>query len=142
MTRDEIRAVFERRQEAINTRDLQALAALYALDCSVESPLAAGTVQGRQAVTKIHQALFDALPDLHFGQEQILIDGNQAVQIATMTGNYTGGFMGLPPSGKPLKVPIVVICQFSDDGLIAQERRIYDFTGMLVQIGVLKARPA
>jgi steroid delta-isomerase-like uncharacterized protein len=141
MTVEEIREAFARRQEAINNRDLTALAALYALDCSVESPLAAGTVQGRQAVTKIHQALFDALPDLHFGQERILIDGNEAVQIATLTGTYTGGFMGLPPSGKTLKVPIVVICTF-EDGLIAQERRIYDFTGMLVQIGVLKARPA
>jgi steroid delta-isomerase-like uncharacterized protein len=141
MTGEEIRAVFERRQDAINKRDLTALAGLYALDCSVESPLAAGTVQGRQAVTKIHQALFDALPDLRFTQERILVDGDEAVQIATMTGTYTGGFMGLPPSGKPLKVPIVVICTF-DGGLIAQERRIYDFTGMLVQIGVLKARPA
>ena len=27
------------------------------------------------------------------------------------------------------------------DGQIVQERRVYDFTGMLVQIGVLKARP-
>ena len=26
--------------------------------------------------------------------------------------------------------------------LITHERRIYDFTGMLVQIGVLKAKPA
>jgi steroid delta-isomerase-like uncharacterized protein len=141
MTGDEIRTVFERRQDAINRHDLAALAGLYALDCTVESPLAAGTVQGRQAVTKIHQALFDALPDLNFSQERILVDGDDAVQIATMTGTYTGGFMGLPPSGKPLKVPIVVICHFQD-GLIADERRIYDFTGMLVQIGVLKARPA
>jgi steroid delta-isomerase-like uncharacterized protein len=141
MTVEGIREAFARRQEAINSRDLAALASLYTLDCSVESPLAAGTVQGRQAVTKIHQALFDALPDLHFTQEQILVDGDEAVQIATLTGTYTGGFMGLPPSGKPLKVPIVIVCKF-EDGLIAQERRIYDFTGMLVQIGVLKARPA
>jgi hypothetical protein len=28
------------------------------------------------------------------------------------------------------------------DGQILHERRIYDFTGMLVQIGVLKAKPA
>ena len=27
-------------------------------------------------------------------------------------------------------------------GLIAHERRVYDFTGMLVQIGLLKAKPA
>jgi hypothetical protein len=28
------------------------------------------------------------------------------------------------------------------DGLIASERRIYDFTGLLVQLGVLRAKPA
>jgi hypothetical protein len=27
------------------------------------------------------------------------------------------------------------------DGLIIEERRIYDFTGLLVQVGVLKAKP-
>jgi steroid delta-isomerase-like uncharacterized protein len=141
MTRDEIAAVFLRRLDAINARDLERLSALYTPDCQVESPLAAGTVQGRQAVTKIHQALFDALPDLHLRQDQLLIEGDEAVQIGTMTGTYTGGFMGLPPSGRALRVPIVLVCHLAD-GLIARERRIYDFTGMLVQIGVLKARPA
>jgi steroid delta-isomerase-like uncharacterized protein len=141
MTRDDIVGLFARRMAAINARDLQQLAALYTPDCSVDSPLAAGTVQGRQAVTKIHQALFDALPDLHLEQDELLVEGNDAVQIGTMTGTYTGGFMGLPPSGKTLRVPIVLICRL-EDGLIARERRIYDFTGMLVQIGVLKARPA
>jgi hypothetical protein len=27
------------------------------------------------------------------------------------------------------------------DGKIVQERRIYDFTGLLIQIGVLKVKP-
>jgi steroid delta-isomerase-like uncharacterized protein len=141
MTRDDIVGLFARRMDAINARDLQQLSSLYAPDCIVDSPLAAGTVQGRQAVTKIHQALFDALPDLHLEQGELLIEGNDAVQIGTMTGTYTGGFMGLPPSRKTLRVPIVLICRL-ENGLIARERRIYDFTGMLVQIGVLKARPA
>jgi hypothetical protein len=28
------------------------------------------------------------------------------------------------------------------DGFIARERRIYDFTGLLVQVGAIKAKPA
>ena len=28
------------------------------------------------------------------------------------------------------------------DGAIVRERRIYDFTGLLIQLGVLKSRPA
>jgi hypothetical protein len=27
------------------------------------------------------------------------------------------------------------------DGLIADERRIYDFTGLLIQLGVLRSKP-
>jgi hypothetical protein len=36
---------------------------------------------------------------------------------------------------------MVVVCAFGD-GLIVHERRIYDFTGMLVQIGVFEAKVA
>ena len=53
----------------------------------------------------------------------------------------TGGLMGMTPSGKPALVPIVAVYRLAD-GQIVHERRIYDFTGMLVQIGVLKAKPA
>jgi hypothetical protein len=28
------------------------------------------------------------------------------------------------------------------DGLVSEERRIFDFTGVLVQVGVLKAKPS
>jgi hypothetical protein len=28
------------------------------------------------------------------------------------------------------------------DGKIQQERRVYDFTGLMIQLGVLKAKPA
>ncbi len=141
MTREAITDILDRRSAAIASRDAGALAALYSLDCVVESPLAAGTVQGRQAVTKVNQALFDALPDLTFTEHDLLIDGNQGVLIGTLAGTYTGGFMGLPPSGKPMSIPLAVACRF-DKGEIVHERRIYDFTGMLVQIGVLQARPA
>jgi hypothetical protein len=31
---------------------------------------------------------------------------------------------------------------WDEQGLVAHERRIYDFTGLLVQLGVLRAKPA
>ena len=49
--------------------------------------------------------------------------------------------MGVPATRKPFRLPIVFLCTL-EDGLIVHERRIYDFTGLLVQIGVLKAKPA
>lgn len=141
MTRNAILALAERRADALNRHDIAALSSLYAADCVVDSPLAAGTVHGRQAIAKVHQALFEAFPDLTFTQETVLIDGDQVALAGTVAGSYTGGFMGLPPSGKPFRVPAVVICRVAD-GEIVSEQRVYDFTGMLVQSGLLKARPA
>jgi steroid delta-isomerase-like uncharacterized protein len=141
MTRDQILDFTERRKDALNRHDVIGLAALYAADCVVESPLAAGTIYGRQAVTKVHERLFEAFPDLQFDQDHVLIDGDKAAVGGTLTGNYTGGFLGLPPSGKPIRVPLAVIFRVAD-GEIVFERRIYDFTGMMMQIGVLQPRSA
>jgi predicted ester cyclase len=73
--------------------------------------------------------------------EEMHIDGDRVAQIGTLTGTDTGGFMGIPPTGKSFKLPIVVLYTVAD-GCIVRERRIYDFTGMLVQAGILKAKPA
>ena len=59
----------------------------------------------------------------------------------SLEGTNLGGLMGLPPSGKHFRVPAVFLYELRGNKII-RERRIFDFTGMLVQIGVLKARPA
>lgn len=134
-------SLIERRTDALNRHDTAALSTLYAADCQVESPLAAGTVQGRQALAKVNQALFDAFPDVRFDPDMILIDGATVVASGRLTGTYTGGFMDLPPNGNVVTVPVVTISTARDDEIVF-ERRVYDFTGMLVQAGVLRARSA
>lgn len=140
MTRDDIVDLFARRAIAQAGRDVDALTALHAENCVVESPLG-GTHQGRQAIREVYRAFFDAFPDAELTQEELVIDGDLAVQVLTLSATDTGGFMGMSPSGRPALLPMVTVCRIAD-GLIAHERRIYDFTGMLVQIGVLKAKPA
>jgi predicted ester cyclase len=73
--------------------------------------------------------------------DTLIIDGDRAVWIGRTHGTDTGGFLGLDPTDKPFEIPMVIVCTFAD-GLIVHERRIYDFTGMLLQIGVLKAKLA
>lgn len=140
MTRAEILALLEKRQAAINARDARALGNLHAEDGVVES-LMAGTVRGRAAIAEVYKAWLAAFPDLVVTREELVIDGEQVVEVVTHAGTDRGGFMGMPPTGKPFRLPIVFVYRFRD-GLIAHERRIYDFTGLLVQIGVLKAKPA
>ena len=140
MTRDDIMALFARRHDAWVRRDAAALMAEYAEDAVIDSPWA-GTVTGREANEQVRRAWWSAFPDQVIHEEELLIDGDRAAQIATLVGTDLGGFMGLPPTGKPFRIPIVFLFTF-DDRHIVHERRIYDFTGMMVQIGVLKAMPA
>lgn len=140
MTRDQIVDLFERRLKATNEHDVESLADLYAPDALVESPLG-GTHQGRTAIQSVIGAFFSALSDARVTQDDLIIDGDRVVLVVTVSGTDNGGFMGTAPSGRPAQLPVVFVCHVAD-GLITHERRIYDFTGMLVQIGVLKAKPA
>jgi steroid delta-isomerase-like uncharacterized protein len=140
MTRAEIVELFDRRHEAYARLDADALAADHAEDCVLESPAAGGTVTGREAIGKVYRGLFAGFPDVSMDWTDLVIDGNRAVQMATMSGTDTGGFMSLPPTGKRFDFPIAYMYTL-EDRLIAHERRVYDFTGMLIQIGLLKAKP-
>jgi steroid delta-isomerase-like uncharacterized protein len=141
MTREEVVKLFNRRHDAFKRRDAEALAADHAKDGVLESPMAGGTVNGREAIARIYRGLFAGFPDLAIDWSDLVIDGDRVVEMGTMSGTDTGGFMGLPPTGKSFGFPIALILTL-EDGRIAHERRVYDFTGMLVQIGLLKAKPA
>ena len=84
---------------------------------------------------------FEAFPDLKYRTERVVIDGNHVMQLLTLEGTDIGGFMGLDPSGKSFKAPAVFVYEFRDRKIV-RETRIYDFTGVLIQIGLLKAKPA
>jgi steroid delta-isomerase-like uncharacterized protein len=139
MTRGQIVTLLTSRHEAFERRDLRKLAGLYSEECVLESPMA-GTVAGRAAIEQAFHALFTAFPDLVFTSDEILIDGDRVAQTLTLVGTDIGGFMGLPPTAKRFRTPVVVLSTIKDEHIVA-ERRIYDFTGLLMQVGVLKARP-
>jgi steroid delta-isomerase-like uncharacterized protein len=139
VTREEIVQFFDRRAACFKALDAASLAALHAEDCLYESPLA-GKAIGRPAIEKVYRGLFTSFPDCTLEITDLIIDGDRAVQIAVFSGTDRGGFMNLPPSGRKSSFPIVFSFVFKD-GLIERETVVYDFTGWLVQIGVLKAKP-
>ena len=140
MTREEIVRFLDGRHEALDRHDPVALAALHTEDCVLESAMA-GTVVGRQGLEQFYQNLFTSFPDFKYESEELFIDGDRVAEKASFGGTDMGGFMGLPPSGKHVRVPAVLLFTLQDHR-IAQMRSVYDFTLMLVQIGVLKIKPA
>ena len=139
MTREETTALFSRRTDAMNRHNVAGLTTLYAQDCVVESPTAGGVVHGLATVEAIHRAWVTGFPDVVFTTEDLLIDSDHVAWIANAAGTDTGGFMGLPATGRAFALPMVMLSTVRDRRIV-HERRIYDFTGMLVQIGILKAK--
>lgn len=141
MTRDDILALIARRADAWRRLDVDALVADYAPDAVVESPLAGGTTHGLEQIKQVFQTYFTAFPDLAMADGEVLVDGSRAAVMATFTGTDRGGFMGMAATGREVIIPVVFLYEFKD-GKIARDRRIYDFTGLLIQVGTLKAKPA
>ena len=140
MTRDEIVAFSAQRLEGFNRHDAVMLAAQHAPDSVVESPFAGGVAVGRDAIERVHRAFFTAFGTVRFEQEMLLIDGDKTAHLVHVHGTHSGEIMGVPPTGRPFSISLVSLCELRD-GLIVQEQRVYDFTGMLLQVGALKAKP-
>ena len=140
MTRNEVIAFFERRQAAYDNLDAPSLAADYAPDCVVESPMG-GTHHGPAAAKQVIEAGFHAFLDLKVRIEGQVIEGAQVVEIMNLEGTHIGEFLGLPPTGKSFRLTAAFVYELRGRQIV-RERRIYDFTSGLLQIGVLKAKPA
>jgi steroid delta-isomerase-like uncharacterized protein len=140
MTRSEIGDLIARFQEAWDRRDVDALVNFHTEDCVVESPVAGGQARGREAIRRSYEAFFHAFPDLAITYDAPLIDGNRVVLISRISGTDRGGFLGLQPSGRHVDFPCVLLYDV-ENGYITRERRIYDFTGLAVQVGAIKAKP-
>jgi steroid delta-isomerase-like uncharacterized protein len=140
MTRQDIEALFARREQLMNQHDALASSDFYTEDAVVESPTAGGAVTGRAAIEAINRAWMAGFPDVVFSTKAVVVDGDRVVWVVDAQGTDSGGFMGLPATDKSFRAPMALICTLRD-GLISHERRIYDFTGLLIQIGVLRAKP-
>jgi steroid delta-isomerase-like uncharacterized protein len=140
MTRDQIRALIDNRLPLWNTGQAAALADGHTPDGIVVSPTG-GVLEGRAEIERIYRLWFTAFPDLTLQVTDAIIDPPMAVMLLDISGTHAGDFFGLAATGRKIRVTGAFIYRLRD-GLIEHERRILDFTGVLVQIGVLKAKPA
>ncbi len=139
MTPEQIREFFATQQRHWRERDAAALAEGHTADGTIISPIFR-TVTGARDIAVSYTTLFDIFPDWEWVGEDLLIDGDRVAQPFSAAATHEGDFMGLPGSGKRFNIQGVRLFTMRD-GRIAHERRYYDFTGLLIQLGVLKSKP-
>lgn len=139
MTRAEIAAFFTDRKETWNSRDAATLAAGHHEHGIVDSPMF-GRREGRTAICKSYDSLFTTFPDWNYRGEELLIDGNRVAEPFVVDATHVGTFMGFEGTNRRFRIQGVRLFTM-EDGLIRHERRMYDFSGLLIQIGILKGTP-
>ena len=140
MTRDDILAMFARRESHWRAQDAAALAADHHPQSIVVSPTG-GVLEGREAIEHVYRVWMTAFPDLIFLHEDVIVDGDRVAALCRVAGTHGGEFFGVAATGRRLEIPAVFVYRL-ENGLIMHERRILDFTGVLVQVGVLRAKPS
>lgn len=139
MTREDIVRFFDGRQKDWRIRDADALAARHAADGTVISPMF-GALNSRAEIAESYRKLFTTFPDWTFKTEELIVDGDRVVQHFSATATHVGEFMGLPGTNRHGRIEGVLISTVKD-GAIQHERRLYDFSALLIQIGVLRSKP-
>jgi steroid delta-isomerase-like uncharacterized protein len=139
VTYQEIVEFFNRQQEYWRERDADGLAHGHAPDGVIVSPIFR-TVTGTSAIVASYRSLFAIFPDWDYRAEDLLIDGDRVAEPFHVKATHVGEFMGLEGHGRRFEIQGVRLFEMHA-GRIAHERRYYDFTGMLIQLGVLKGKP-
>jgi len=140
MTRNELQTLIDRYLQAWRRHDPEAIANLHSPDGIVESPMFS-TLYGRKAIADSSRAFFTAFAEAETDVETIVIDPPNVAQLETIQGTHVNEFFGMPGTHRRVQFAICRLFEV-EGGLIAHERRVYDFTGVLLQVGALKARPA
>ena len=102
------------------------------------------TLKGRAQVEKSYVDVFNAFDPQTVRVDDVVIGSEvpvRAVVVWTVHNVHIGEMFGMPASGKRIEQRIAYILTLRD-GRIAKEVRIYDFTSMLMQLGVLRVKSA
>lgn len=139
MTREQVVAMAQGMERSFNAHDAAALAANHAEGSVVESPIF-GTVRGPAGIQSTYEDFFRAFADSTLETLELVIDGGRLAQLFILTATHTSEMFGVLATNRRFKIQGVLFFELRD-GKIIHERRIYDFTNLLVQIGVIKAKP-
>jgi predicted ester cyclase len=101
-----------------------------------DSPL--GTVRGPEGFRQLVETFRKAFPDIHVTFEQDFADGDYVIHRGYVTATHKGEFLGIPPTGKPVKLNTLDIWRVAN-GKAMENWVQMDLLGLMQQIGAIPA---
>jgi steroid delta-isomerase-like uncharacterized protein len=93
---------------------------------------------GVEGIKDVIRAMLAGFPDMHWTIEEQVAEGDKVVTRFEWTGTHEGEFLGVPATGRRVRVWGVVIDRL-EGGKIKDTRMIMDMLGMMMQLGVVPA---
>jgi steroid delta-isomerase-like uncharacterized protein len=91
--------------------------------------------RGRDAVADFYSGLFVSMPDVTFELRDVFIGENGVVEESVLVGTHTGDLFGLPPTGRPIRLPLTIVFPMRA-GEILGERMYFDMDSLQRQLGL------
>jgi steroid delta-isomerase-like uncharacterized protein len=132
---EENKAVFRRYVEALNKQDLAGAFAFFAPDLVWHGTNVfpdMDLVRVKQFMT----AFSRAFPDAHYVMEDVIAEGDKVVRRFTMRGTHQGEFMGIPPTGKQVRLTGIDITRIKAGKFVEGWTKTDDL-GLMQQLGVI-----
>ncbi len=122
-----IKRLWVRHSIAEDARDIDGLIATLAADCVYEIEPTGQRWEGHAGARAFYTELFAAFPDNRFELTDIVIGPQGVFEVATLTGTNLGPWAGVPPSGLPVRLRILIHFPWDPEaGLFAGERIYFD----------------
>jgi steroid delta-isomerase-like uncharacterized protein len=128
---DVVRGFFD---EVLNQDNIEASGKYFWEDMVEQVPLP-GQGPGLEGLKNVLGGIKTAFPDIHWKIEEQIAEGDKVVTRFEWTGTHRGTFLGVPATGRSVKVWGMVIDRL-ERGKIKDTRIIMDALGLMMQFGV------
>jgi steroid delta-isomerase-like uncharacterized protein len=135
MSVHENKRLWQRHVLAENRRSIEGLLETLSAEPVYEVMSTGAAHRGRQAVANFYKNLFESMPDVTFNLMDVFVAENGVVEESVLVGTHTGDLFGLPPSGRPVRLPLTIVFPMRA-GQILGERLYFDLDGLQRQIGL------
>lgn len=121
-------------EEVLNKGNVEEARQFFWPDMVEQVPLP-GQGPGLAGLQEVLRGMRAAFPDMHWTIEEQITEGDKVVTRFEWTGTHRGEFLGVPPTGRAVKVWGMVIDRLQG-GKIKDTRIIMDSLGLMMQLGV------
>jgi steroid delta-isomerase-like uncharacterized protein len=120
--------------QVLNQGDIDSTGEFFSENMVEQVPLP-GQGPGLSGLKNVLRGMRAAFPDMHWKVEEQIAEGDKVMTRFEWTGTHRGEFLGVPATGRPVKVWGMVIDRL-DGGKIKDTRIIMDSLGLMMQLGV------